>query len=193
MNQKFKRRHIISGIIGIGFLIFSISAGWVFSQYDNQFHGKADCGVVFGAAVWHDNVASHAMYDRVLAGVELFHDKKADCLILSGGPSVHGNHETDVMKELAMYKKVPESALRLDYHGVNTLSTLNNLPEDVESFVMVSNEFHLARIQMLSWKLGMQNVSLHAAKYRNGRYFREPFFAFREVVATIFYFFHFQI
>ena len=179
--------------MGAGGLLFLSAAGFVLSHYDSQFQGKAACGVVFGAAVWKDNVASHAMYDRVLAGVDLYKEGKVDCLILSGGPSRIGHHEADVMRELALYKHVPREVLRLDYKGINTLATLKNLPEDVKSFVMVSNDFHLARIKLLSWRLGIEEVRLQNAKYRNGRYQKEPFFAFREVVATIFYFFNFQI
>ena len=191
--RKIKKRYILSFILGFGIFVFGTSASFVFSQYDSVFEGKAECGVVFGAAVWQDNIASHAMYDRVLAGVELFKDGKVNCLILSGGPSAMGDHETDVMKELTLYKGVPVEVLRLDYKGINTLATLKNLPKDVASFVMISNDFHLARIRMLSWRLDLNTVGSHAAPYRNGRYFREPFFAFREVIANIFYFFHFQM
>ena len=191
--RKIKKRDILLFILGFGILVFGTSASFVFSQYDNVFEGEASCGVVFGAAVWQDNIASHAMYDRVLSGVDLYKDGKVSCLILSGGPSAMGDHETDVMKELALYKGIPQEALRLDYKGINTLATLKNLPKEVASFVMISNDFHLARIRMLSWRLDINAVGSQAAIYRNGRYFREPFFAFREVIANIFYFFHFQI
>ncbi len=169
-------------------LIFGTPTVFILSHYNDKFTEKAECAVIFGAAVWRDNIASHAMADRVMEGVALYKKKQVSCLILSGGESKIGVHETEVMRQLAISKGVPENTLRLDFKGKNTLQTLKNLPEEVESFVMVSNDFHLARIKMLSRKLGLEHVQFHASGYLNGRYAKEPYFFLREVGAMIYYF-----
>ena len=159
---------------------------WIVSQSGASFEGHADCGVIFGAAVWQDDKPSHALYDRIMAGVDLYDTKKIDCLVLSGGASKLGSHEVDVMKQVLIENNIPEEILRFDYSGTNTQKTLDHLPHNVDSWVMISNDFHLARIRTLAWKLGVQNVSLHAAPYRQGRYLKEPYFRFREVAGVLY-------
>lgn len=161
-------------------------ASYIVGNYQHVFEDTADCAVVFGAAVWKGDVPSHALYDRTMTGISLFQDEKVNCLIFSGGASTYGAHEADVMKKLAQDADVPEDKIYLDYEGTNTLATIKNLPIE-KSFVFVSNDFHLARIKMIAWKLGIEDFSLHTAQYYQGRYLKEPYFFFREFFAVIFY------
>lgn len=138
------------------------------------------CGVVFGAAVWKDDQPSHALYDRIKAGIDLYDEGEINCLILSGGASTYGSHEADVMKNVAIDEEIPEEDLILDYEGINTEATIRNLPEDVDHFVFISNDFHLSRIALLATKLGVESFETSAATYNEGRYNREKWFRFRE-------------
>lgn len=177
-------------LLGAGLLggaILGLSATFVFLHFDDTFEGEAQCAVIFGAAVWRDDQPSHALEDRVLAAIDLYKKEQVACLIFSGGPSKIGMHEADVMARMARDAGIDESVFRYDYAGLNTQKTLQNLPEDVESFVMVSNDFHLARIRLIAWKEGIENVSLHAAPYNHGHYARRGYFISREVLGVPFY------
>ncbi|MBF0186907.1 MAG: YdcF family protein [Magnetococcales bacterium] len=165
-------------------LIVSLFVG---ANYINTFNGKKECAVVYGAAVWQGDRPSHALTDRIMAGVDLYNNAQVSCLVLSGSQVPGRMHEVEMMKKIAMGKGIPESAIREDHNGINTLATLRNLPKGVDGFVMVSNDFHLARIRMLSKKVGLEGVALHAAPYRHTRYIKEPMFFFREVAAVIYY------
>jgi vancomycin permeability regulator SanA len=165
---------------------------WVLGNYSHTFTRHAECAVIFGAAVWRDDIPSHALFDRTMSGVQLFKENKVECLILSGGPSKIGTHEVGVMRKLAFEQGVPVKNIRTDFKGLNTLATLKNLPKDVDSFVMVSNDFHLARIRMLAWKLGIKNVDFHAAQYHSGRYREEFYYFVREMGGVVFYFLGFE-
>lgn len=144
------------------------------------------CGVVFGAAVWKDDQPSHALYDRIKAGVDLYREGAINCLILSGGASAYGSHEADVMKNISLDEEIPEEDLILDYEGVNTEATIRNLPENIDHFVFISNDFHLSRIALLATKLRVDSFETYASTYNEGRYNREKWFRFREFGGNIY-------
>jgi len=166
-------------------LVF-LSTAYIFSEYANDFNGKTDCAVIFGAAVWRNNIPSHALYDRTVATASLYNNRQVDCIVASGGPSAYGAHEVEVMVQLLQTQDVPLDIIMLDYGGINTISTLQNLSPE-KQFVFVSNDFHLARIQLLAWRLGIKSFSLHASDYNFGRYSREWYFFLREIAANLVY------
>ncbi len=186
LKKKFWKRALWTGIL-TGFVLVGGTALFVIENYDHTFSGQAECAVIFGAAVWRDDIPSHALYDRTMSGIELFKNGNVECLILSGGPSKVGTHEVGVMRKLAVHEGVPVGSIQTDFKGLNTLATLKNLPEEVESFVFVSNDFHLARIRMLAWKLGLDHVDFHASQYFNRRYKEEAYYFFREIAGIWFY------
>lgn len=150
------------------------------------------CGVVFGAAVWSHNRPSHALRDRLNMGATLYEQGKVNCLILSGGGAQSLSHdEVSVMKKIALAKKVKLEDLIFDSKGINTLATIKNLPKNVDHFVFISNDFHLARIKLLASKYGVKSFDVQAATYLNGRYQKEFYFFLREV-AGIFWYFKFE-
>lgn len=167
--------------------VFLSSTAWTIGNLDHVFEENAECGVVFGAAVWRDDQPTHALSDRIMAGIELYNDKHVRCLILSGGDSTYGAHEVDVMQRIAIEHDVPAKDLKLDYDGKNTLATVRNLPETVESFVMISNDFHLGRIRLLAHKNNIENPYFHAAEYQHGRYVKYPYLFLREIAGNVWY------
>ena len=173
----------------------------VLSFYSHSATKPADCIVVFGAAVWpgyYGPVASHALADRTVSAVSLYKQGLARCVVLSGADSIYGAHEVDIMTDIMLKEGVPEGAIELDREGVNTLATISNLDKS-RSYILVSNDFHLARIGLLAQRegLGREGFTLHKAQYGAGsgldgsaaRYSREPFFIFREMGALWYYFF----
>lgn|GEM_PF-565379 len=174
----------------ISFIIAIVSSIHVLWHYTSQSSTERTCGVVFGAAVWRGDIPSHALADRTLSAGNLYTDGRVSCLVLSGGASTYGAHEVDVMKKVLLESGIPESVLIYDYDGINTIATLTNLrtlPTD-NSYVLVSNDFHLGRIKLIAHQAGLTHFDLHAATYHFGRYPREPYYLFRETIANIYYF-----
>ena len=161
-------------------LLSSVSAKPVFLVEEQK------CAVVFGAAVWQDDKPSHALYDRIKTATDLYNEESVNCLVLSGGASTYGAHEVDVMKKIALEEDVLEEDLLYDYKGVNTESTIRNLPKGVDHFVLVSNDFHIHRIGLMAAKLGIKSFETKAATYNNGRYGREKWFKFREFGGSLY-------
>lgn len=146
----------------------------------------ADCAVVFGAAVYPGGVASGALYERTYTAVQLYKEGKVDCMVLSGADSAYNAHEVDVMRDIAIANEVPLEALEFDHDGESTRVTLAHLNSN-RSYILVSNDFHLPRVNLLAQKAGIKEYILMPSEYLNGRYTRESLFVFREAVALWYY------
>lgn len=135
--------------------------------------------VVFGAGVYADGSPSHALADRMVHGVRLYHAGVAPTLVLSGGPD-----EVPTMRQLALRWRVPESAIVLDPEGLNSYATLANLK--VRNVVAVSHYYHLARIKLVARRLGIACVTSPCAMSQ--RLVKEPYFIARECAAFVSYY-----
>lgn len=184
-KKKFSWKRICFVLFLLGFVTLSASAYTVFSKYESKFTGKTpNCAVVFGAAVWKGSTPSHALYDRIVAGVDLYNKEHVACLVFSGGNSTYGDHEADVMAQIALQAGIPEKDIIKDYHGDNTLRTIQNLKKK-EGYVFVSNDFHLGRISLIAHQQGFENFYLHKSPYIKGRYLKEMYFVSREIAGVI--------
>ncbi len=184
-QNKFSLWRILLGVLGLSALILLSSMIYVKAYYDATFEASIDgCAVVFGAAVWKGNQPSNALSDRTQAAIDLYQKQQVSCLVLSGGASKYGAHEVAVMQRLAREAGIPNQDLYLDYEGNNTLGTLYNLPQK-KSFVMVSNDFHLARINLMAKRLDVPEFYVHAAPYEYGRYNKDQQYYLREVAGTL--------
>lgn len=177
------RRRLYFWIVGILLVNISIiggSAWWTQINKQSIATERADCAVIFGAAVWRGDRPSHALADRTLSGIHLWEQNSVDCLVFSGADT-----EPAVMAKMARKAGIPEEKIELDIKGENSLATLQNLNPE-RSYILVSNDFHLGRIRMLAWKLGLNSVT-HAAPYQHGHYAKESYFILREIFGTIWY------
>ncbi len=172
-------KNIFVGFLVYSLLVFIISAIFVYTKFDQFFSSQAECGVVFGA-----RVNSYALYDRTMAAGDLYQNKKIEKIILSGT-----KEEVISAQGFLRHLNIPEEDFLFDNAGVSTLATLNNVQNMCDSFVFISNDFHMARIHLLFNKTGIEKGYLHTASYSHGRYIKYYYFVFREIVATIFYFF----
>lgn len=173
------------------FLPILLSGLQVSSHFNDKSEEKAECGVIFGAAVWRDDKPSNALDDRIQKGAELYKNGQVTCLILSGGASTYGSHEVDVMEKELLEEAIPENVLKKDYEGNSTIETIENLPNDVQSFVFISQDFHLGRIMLMAEeKYNNTDVKLaaHGASYQYGRFPRQSYYLMREVAGIIYFY-----
>lgn len=176
----------ISGILILSTITLGSAAWWIHINQSAIAAERADCAVIFGAAVWKGGRPSHALSDRTMEGIKLLEKNQVDCLVFSGADA-----EPEVMEKIAKKAGISLDKVELDIKGLNTLATLQNLNSE-RSYILVSNDFHLGRIRMLAWKLGLDAV-IHAAPYQHGRYVKELYFIFREILGTIWYGLRFDI
>lgn len=155
--------------------------------YNPQKH-QPDCAVVFGAAVWPSGNPSAALRDRMLSAIEWAQKHKSSCLILSGGGYDNTRpHEVSVMRKMALNRGIRASSIIEDRAGLNTMLSVKNLDKQ-KSYLLISNDFHLARIRLLAWRLGIKGYT-YPAKYYSQRYTKEKQFKLREIAAFAYYVF----
>jgi vancomycin permeability regulator SanA len=90
------------------------------------------------------------------------------------------------MRDIAYEREVARADIELDYEGYNTRQTILNLDAS-RSYLLVSNDFHLARINLLATQRGDLEFGIQGSDYLQERYTREPFFILRELVAFWYY------
>lgn len=146
-------------LAGIAFPLAQIS---LFGLTD--YRRPADLVVVFGARAYADGSASDALADRVRTACALYHAGLASRLLLSGGPGDGSVDESESMRRLARTLGVPDEAMELDPHGINTESTVRNtmslLSARPERILAVSHFYHLPRIKMTFQRYGAEVLTV---------------------------------
>jgi vancomycin permeability regulator SanA len=157
-----------------------------------DYRRSADAAVIFGAAVWPGNIPSQALEDRVRTGIELYRNGTVNALVMSGGPSEQGlQHETEVMRRLALEAGLPGSAIWLDPAGEDTQATVRNTvamlrARGLRRVLVVSHFYHLPRIHMAYQRAGMTVYTVPARAERV--LLKLPYYMAREAVALWFYY-----
>jgi vancomycin permeability regulator SanA len=159
-GEKPKLRGSLRGAASKSVFVATIAAclvgftlGQMFCFGKTDYRRPADAIVVFGARVYADGRLSHALYDRMRTGCQLYLDGLAERLILSGGPGDSDIHETEAMKRMAVELGVPDEAIVLDKEGMNTQATVKNTCKmfeqlQIKRVLVVSHFYHLPRIKM---------------------------------------------
>lgn len=160
------------------------------SQFDGSAELPADCALVFGAAVYSLNIPGPAITRRVAAASALYREGTVGRLILSGGLGT-GNRrsEAEVMRALAIEQGVRPSDIILEDQSHSTWENIEfaqPLAADCGSTVAVSDQYHLARIELLSWRQGWGDLQTIPAQTRPPEG-SEKKSMFREVLAYSYY------
>jgi uncharacterized SAM-binding protein YcdF (DUF218 family) len=129
-----------------------------------DYRRPADLIVVFGARAYADGSASDALADRVRTACALYREGLAPRLLFSGGPGDGAVDEPEAMRRLARTLGVPDEAIQLDPHGINTESTVRNtmslLSVKPWRILAVSHFYHLPRIKMTFQRYGAEVLTV---------------------------------
>ena len=117
-------------------------------------HPIADAIVVLGCP------APDALKRRLERGMRLYHDRAAPLLLLSGG-GAGPMPEAEIMRELALARGMPKSALLVEPASRNTVENAREAarllrPECRNSVLLVSDRAHLPRAALLFRLAGLR-------------------------------------
>lgn len=144
--------------------------------------------IIFGARVYSDERLSAMLQDRVATGVDLYHAGKVHVLLMTGHRDESEN-EPEAMRRYALEMGVPSEAIVLDYAGSRTYDSCYRAREvfQVESAILVTQNFHLDRALMLCSALGVEAVGVWADYQRPWGYSRISlnWSRLREIPATV--------
>jgi vancomycin permeability regulator SanA len=140
-------------VAAVGAFALAFPLGQMFCFGKTDYARRADAAVVFGARAYADGRCSTALADRVRTGVGLYKRGMVRMLVFSGGPGDGDVTEPQAMRRLAMLLGVPDEAILLDEHGLNTRATVANTTPmlqrmGVRRVLAVSHYYHLPRIKM---------------------------------------------
>jgi SanA protein len=142
--------------------------------------------IVFGAGLLRNGSAGPVLSDRVETAVRLYQAGKVEKLLMSGDNRFVEYNEPEAMRQYALNAGVPDEDIVLDYAGRRTYDTCYRAKHifNVESAILVTQEFHMARALYLCDAFGVESVGVEA----NNRYFLKRsrlYWNLRELFATM--------
>ena len=140
-----------------------------------------DCILVLGAGV-RNGKPTDMLADRLLTAIDLYNNKVAHKIIMSGDHSKKDYDEVNIMKAYAIEKGVPSSDIFMDHAGFSSYESIYRAKEifEAKKIVIVTQKYHLYRSLYIANKLGIEayGVSADLRKYI-GQSYREV----REILA----------
>lgn len=177
----------ISGVLVLGIIfIFAVNAlilqtteAMIF-RYVRDVPAK-QVALILGAKVYPDGRMSDILTDRALTALDLYQQKKVLKILVSGDHGREQYDEVNTIKDYLLQKGVPASDIFLDHAGFDTYDSVYRAKHifEVESLVIVTQEFHLPRALYLAKALGIDAVGVVSDRreYVQGAYneLRETF------------------
>ncbi len=111
---------------------------------------KYDAGVILGAAVWSGNRPSPVFRERIKRGYELLDEGIVEFLVLTGGNAPNELSEAEVAKQELLKLGADPTSIALEKQTSSTVEQILFIRDELtkqkwESFVIVSDQFHLKR------------------------------------------------
>lgn len=131
---------------------------------------KNKVGLVLGTSKYLRNGTVNLYFKyRINATLELFNNNKIEYILISGDNSREGYDEPTDFKEELICNGVPEDRIFLDYAGFRTLDSVvrAKLVFGLDSFTLISQEFHNERALYLATKNGINAVAYNAKDVSN--------------------------
>jgi len=176
---------LICIVIMINIYIVSYSEDKVFTNVEEL--SQKQTIIILGCLV-RGNDLSMVLEDRVMSGMRIFNSEKGQKLLLSGDHGRIEYDEVNSMKEYIQsnYKNVEDDVIFMDHAGFDTYDSLYRAKEifDVESAIIVTQDFHVYRSVYIANKMGIDAVgfSVNEEKYSNKLKQR---WAFREKLSRV--------
>lgn len=187
MIRRFFR--LLSQLISLAFIAFVLTAAYIVYDGLNDKGGPADCAVVLGHAVKADGQPGLILRERLDRAVQVYRDRKAPLIIVSGGQHLDAPDEAAAMAKYLEAHQVPAEVIVEDHKGDNTADTARNVAaimraRKLRSVMIVSHYYHITRTKMALQHAGIIQVS----QVHVGTATRADIYTIaREVVALYYY------
>lgn len=155
-------------LVAVPVLLLSYSLFQVLDGFSGTYNGTTpvECGIVFGAAVHGNSRPGPAIERRINAGVSLYQAQRIERFIFTGGLGTGMQaSEAEVMRDLAVSLGIPPDRIRIEPFSTSTWNNIRNivpLLSDCDSYVGISDPYHLARIKLIGKKQGIDLATFPA-------------------------------
>lgn len=129
----------------------------------------AQAALVLGAFVQPDGKPSAMLEDRVRAAAQLYKDGRVDKILASGDHGRPNYDEVNAMRAELVRLGVPDRVIFTDHAGFATLDSVVRARKvfDVQSAIIVTQPFHMARALWLAHRAGLKAYGLEAGAGRD--------------------------
>ena len=143
--------------------------------------------IVFGAGVWEDGTPTPMLADRVRAGILLYKYGKVERLLMSGDNRVPEYNEVGAMRQFAIDRGVPSTAIAVDRLGLNTYATCDRARREfgIDRVILVTQDYHLPRAVYICRRLGVEAIGVGVRDWGVYRYRSMVEYSLREALATL--------
>lgn len=153
---------------------------------------SADCILVLGCLVRDNGQPSDMLRDRIVRGVELYHNGTAPKLLMSGDHGRVDYDEVEAMKRVATELGVPSSDVFRDHAGFDTYDSIYRARDvfGADKIIIVTQGYHLYRALFIAESLGIEaygvSADLHTYRGQFNREVREILARNKDVLSCIF-------
>ncbi len=128
----------------------------------------APVALILGAYAYPNGTPCYALQDRLDTGLELYQTKRVQKLLVSGDHSQDDYDEVNAMRRYLEAQGVPKEDIFCDHAGFDTYDSLYRARDifGVQTLVLVTQEFHLARALYIGESLGLDCQGVVADRRR---------------------------
>jgi uncharacterized SAM-binding protein YcdF (DUF218 family) len=180
---------IISILIIFFIILYSSLSLYIAKQAEKDMPSKADAILVLGAKSYIDGKYNPCLEARVNHAMILYQSGYAHTIIVSGGNDREDDiNEAETMKKIAMEKGIPSTAILEEKSATSTyenfsLSQKILKKNSIESVIIVTEPFHVARAALVAKKVGYNfsvspvkdSICWAPNKYFTKYFLKEPF------------------
>ncbi len=160
MLRMRKLAHFILGALGVMTVSFLVMLALIYSTAARDTAKNADAIVVLGAAQY-DGVPSPVFQSRLDHAFDLYTQKRAKSIIVSGGKQIGDMYsEAASGKMYLVAKGVPKEAFFLDDNSFSTKQNLDRVSDiaknnNCATLIIVSDPFHMFRALTIARDSGL--------------------------------------
>lgn len=170
--QLFHSIYLLEFII-LTFMFSTTSNWWIIRSTETRIYStidkipKKDVGLVLGASKYlgyRNQYINPYFKRRMEAAAELYHSGKVKHLLVSGDNHSKDYDEPSDMRDYLISLGVPCEAITLDYAGFRTFDSMirAKLIFGLNSFTIISQEFHNQRALFICDQLGIDAIAFNA-------------------------------
>ena len=167
-------------VFGINFFV-KLSTSKLIVNNNSKKIENYNCILVLGAGIWNDE-PSPMLKDRLDVAIELYNNKKASKIIMSGDHTKENYDEVNTMKKYAIDKGVKSEDIFMDHAGISTYDSIYRAKNifKADKLIIVTQKYHLYRSLYIAKSLDIESFGVEATptKY-SGALMREV----REILA----------
>lgn len=174
----------VAAVAGINIFVIATTNVRILEVEEASKKEDIDCIIVLGAGVRPDGTPSLMLRDRLDKTVEMFNEKVADTIIVSGDHRTDDYNEVNTMKNYLIEAGIPSECIFMDHGGLSTYDSMYRAVNifDVEKAIIVTQKYHMYRAIYIAKSFGIDAYGVNAKEVSyNGQAKR----SIRELLARI--------